>query len=206
MRKLNITVYLFLLMFTIMAVITDDTSAQEQKNKLLDMFQDERDAVKHNCAMVNLKDAKNKNCVLQRFEDHELRLIIYDRDAYGKFTKSQELCIPSWYQKAKVEFVDLIGDGRQFIFATFEGNTGTGTLQMIIMMIGWHNSKFMPVLAETVEYSLSERGDIKSLKMSYEIKNKKSPKASVELKYKFMAEDKNEYPHKFNAAWADKLS
>lgn len=185
--------------------VTSEAHAQENKNILPDKFQNEKDATKHNCIIAKVKDAKQKSCVLQEFEEHALKLIIYDANTQGEFKKAQELCIPSWYQKAKVKFLELIGDGKQFMFVTFEGNTGTGTLQMILMIIGWHDGKFVPVLAETIDYYFMERDDIASLKMSYEIKNIKTPKATLQLKYKFIAEDRNEFPFKFNATWPDQL-
>lgn len=206
MRKLlTIILLLFSTIFTDTAVVISETQAQENET-LFERFQNEKDAIKHKCIIVRLKDAKQKSCVLQKFEGHELKLIIYDANAQGEFKKDRELCIPSWYQKGKVKFLELLGDGKQFMSITFEGNTGTGTLQMVLMIIGWHDGKFVPVLVETADYYLMERDDIASLKMSYVIENIKTSKVTLHLKYKFIARDKNEYPFKFNAAWEEKLT
>ena len=188
-----------------MAFVMCDAHAQANESSIPDIFQGEKDAIKHNCVIVRLKDANHPMCVLQKFEGHELKLNIYDADVNGKYEKSQELCIPSWYQKAKVKFLELTSNGKQFIFLTFEGNTGTGTLQMILMIIGWHDGKYVPVLAETVDYHIMERDDSTSLKMSYAIENIKTQKVNLLLEYKFIAKNINEFPFQFNSSWTEIL-
>jgi hypothetical protein len=188
-----------------MAVASSNAFAQGNVTFIPDVFQNEKDAIEHSCAIVRLKDANHPMCVLQEFEVHKLRLNIYDANVNGKFEKSEELCIPSWYQKAKVEFIELSSKGQQFIFVRFEGNTGTGTLQTILMIIGWHHGKFIPVLAETIDYYIKERDDITSLKMSYAIENIRTQGVSLLLNYKFVATDRNEFPSQFSASWTESL-
>jgi hypothetical protein len=206
MKKLFFISTLSSIIFTVMVMLTCHAQALEKISGIPDAFQNKKDAIENQCHIANLKgDKKRPVCVLQKFEEHELRLITYDSDENGRFVKAKELCIPSWYQKAKVKFKELSNTGQQFIFVTFEGNTGTGTLQTILMIIGWHDGKYMPVLAETIDYYIMERDESNSLKMSYKIDNIKTQNVSLKLKYKYTAKDRNEIPSQCKASWADVL-
>jgi hypothetical protein len=180
--------------------------ALENEYDIPDAFLNKKDAIAGKCHIVNLKgDHKRPVCVMQKFEGHELRLVTYDSTEDGGFIKAQEICIPSWYQKAKVKFSQLSGTRQRFIFVTFEGNTGTGTLQMILMIIGWHEGKYVPVLAETVDYYEMKRDKTNSLKMSYKIDNIKTQKVTLRLKYKYREEYINEIPTRCKTSWTDVL-
>lgn len=188
-----------------MIVLTFRSHALENKSSVPDTFENKEDAINNKCKVVNLKGDKHPVCVLQIFEGHEFKLITYDGDQNGRFVKAQELCIPSWYQKAKLKFIELSNIGQQFMFITFEGNTGTGTLQDILMIIGWHDGKYVPVLAETIGYYIMERDKSDSLKMNYKINNIKTQKVSLTLKYKYAAKDKNEISSQCKTSWTDIL-
>lgn len=205
MKIVLTSIWVLILVVPVFIISVPLSRAQEDKNGLHEQFLNIEEAQKHNCTIVDLKGLRQKSCVLQNFEDHELRLAIYDANTKGQLLKSQELCIPSWYQKATVKYLDLLGEGKQFIVLTFEGNTGTGTLQMIRMFIAWHNGKFVPTLAETVDYDLTEGSDVVSLKMTYKIKNKGSSKVKLFLKYNFTAWDIEPSQVKSTSTWYDTL-
>lgn len=164
----------------------------------------EQATLQHNCQIVHLKNPSQINCVLQSLEGHELILTVYDPDKNGGFNKSQQFCIPSWYHKATVRYEDILGTGTQFMFIEFEGNTGTGTLQKILTIIGWHNGKFVPVLSETIRYDVSERESLDSLTMDYKVEHKNTPDVSLSLFYKLSLKNQ-ENPSLFNASWSDIL-
>lgn len=179
--------------------------ADGAKNVAIESFVNSNDAKQQGCSIVNLKGTVQKSCVLQKFEGHELQLLIYDENSRGEFIKSQELCIPSWYQKATVKFLSLVNNV-DFLFVTFEGNCGTGTLQMILMIIGWHNGKFVPVLTETLDYKLTEHTNIKELKMSYSFKNIGTPNVILQLEHKINARKESESQFIDNCMWTEQLN
>lgn len=188
MKKLLFLLFaVFLIVLADIAVVLSEVCAQEHKGILPEKFLNEKEAIQHKCKVIRLKDTKQKSCMIQEFEGHDLKLIFYDANNKGEFQKFQQLCIPSWYWKAKVKHLDFLGEGKEFIFVEFEGNTGTGTLQTILMIIGWKENKFVPVLAETISYDIMEREDGLSLKMKYAFENLKTSKVALWLNYKFMA-------------------
>jgi hypothetical protein len=205
MKRLHFLSFLSLFIFTAVIMPACRAYALEDESEAPDAFWNKEEATACQCHMVNLKGGKLPSCVLQVFEGQELKLIIYDGHENGAFFKDRVLCIPSWYQKAKVKYSDLTKKGRQFIWVTFEGNTGTGVLQMILMIIGWHDGKYVPVLAETIDYYNSERGKFNKLKMNYKIDNIKTRKVSLRLKYKYREEYINRIPSRCNRSWTDVL-
>lgn len=163
-------------------------------------FQNEGDAIKNGCKIVHLKGKNQKSCVVQRNLFHAFELTIYDRDFKGQFRQAGEFCIPSWYQMAKISYKDLLGNGRQFVVAEFEGNTGTATLQMILMLIYWDGGKYSPVLAETISYELGNT----LLKAKYSFLNTGTLKLSVRLNYVLLQKDERS-SQEFKTTWKEDL-
>jgi hypothetical protein len=157
------------------------------------------------CKVVVLKDHNRKSAVSEKFEGQTLILTLYDINAKGEYIKSDQICIPSWYGMARVEYKDLLGDGKHFIFVEFEGNTGLGTLQIILLVIGWHEDRFVPVLLETVFYKLEELFDSTTrLYMDYVIRNVGTSNVAIDVEYKYFAID-DKLPFKFEAKWSERL-
>ncbi|MBI5849071.1 MAG: hypothetical protein HZB31_14195 [Nitrospirae bacterium] len=167
-------------------------------------FATKRAAVKNGCQMQPLKDKKKENCIISAFDDHDLKITVYDGNTNGEFEQRNQLTITSWYQMAKISYEDLLGNGIKFIRIESEGNTGTGTLQKILSYWGWHADKFVPVFFETTSYHISSAGGyLEDFKMNYEFNNKGSQQISAALKYHYS--DTNP-KHRASYTWQEKLS
>ena len=143
------------------------------------------EARQHPCPLVRLKPRDRVSCVAQQWWDHTLLVAIYDQNTQGRFRKTTEFCVPSWYGKAKVRSVNLLGAGRHFLAITFEGNTGTGTLQLIQMYIGWNGTAFVPVYAETIDYTIGALGFKRQLTVRTTVRHRASAHVSVHLHFRY---------------------
>jgi hypothetical protein len=148
-------------------------------------FRNEAEARQQHCTQVRLKSRDSVSCVVQKFWDHALMLAIYDKNTKGRFLKTTEFCVPSWYGMAKLRYVNLLGDGRNFLDITFEGNTGTGTLQMIQMYIGWNGTAFVPAYAETIDYTIGALGFKRRLTVRTIVRNHSSANVSMHLQFRY---------------------
>lgn len=164
-------------------------------------FTTKADAVKSGCQLQTLKCNKKENCVINEFDGHDLKISIYDSNPNGEFERTNQLTITSWYQEAKINYEDLLGNGINFIRIEFEGNTGTDTLQKILSYWGWHDDKFVPVFFETTSYYISGRY-LEELQMNYEFNNKGSKQLSAVLKFSY---SNNNPKHKAKYKWSETL-
>lgn len=164
--------------------------------------QDEKQAINNGCKVTRLKKGDANNCVLEKFDGHDLVLTIYDF-AQGQYKKTDQFRITSWYNEAKVSYKDLLGRGTDFIIVEFEGNTGTGTLQKVLAVIGWNKGKFVPVLLEPLSYYVDNKGMLTDLKVNYEIAHNGSDGAAFNFKYTYSKESVQET---YRRAWSDSLS
>jgi hypothetical protein len=123
------------------------------------------------------------------------------------FIRTERIRIISWYGKIKIEYKDVLERGNNFIFAEFEGNTGTGTLQIILVIIAWHNDRFVPVLAETLSYynSCCDIGDLQELKMSYKFTHRDSKPPSIHLDFKYIETYSHGPYANLNGTWSEDL-
>ncbi len=170
-------------------------------------FMTKDDAVKSGCQLQKLKEQNMENCILNDFDGHDLKITVYDGNPNGEFERTNQLTITSWYQEARINYEDLLGNEIKFIKVEFEGNAGTGTLQKILSYWGWHDDKFVPVLFETTSYYISGRY-LEELKMNYEFVNKGTKQISVVLKYHYSNNNpkrKAKYTWKETLPWQDSI-
>ena len=167
------------------------------------------EARQHPCPLVRLKARDRVSCVAQQWWDHALLVAIYDQDPTGRFRKTTEFCVPSWYGKATVRSVNLLGAGRHFLDITFEGNTGTGTLQRIQMYIGWNGTAFVPVYAETIDYTIGALGFTRQLTVRTTVRHRASAHVAVHLHFRYSAgQERDAAPTalwRSTAAWQNML-
>jgi len=169
-------------------------------------FRDRNEAEREGCKVHKLKSHVRDNCVIERFDpqdSHELLLEVYDSDTQSRFLKAEQIRLSSWYNKAKVGYGDLLGDGREFIFIESEGNTGTGTLQMILTVIGWNDRKFFPVLMETVSFYEQSGLDSVDLLVSYRFTKLGTRSASLHLA--FLYHEVGEETSQRSISWTNSL-
>jgi hypothetical protein len=148
-------------------------------------FATKNDAVRQGCEFHRLKSTKTSNCVLRKFIGHDLVLTVYDPSPDGQWQQAERLSVTSWYNKAKVSYLDILGTGVDFIRVDFEGNTGSGTFQQILTLIGWRDGQFRPALMETTNYFEYEKGFKKELRMRYKSRKQGTEDVSLELVYDF---------------------
>ena len=158
-------------------------------------------ALKYGCKILSIKQRTAENGIVWRFDGHDLLISIYDFENDGKLVRKNQLQITSWYQKAKIYFDDLLGNGVKFIKVESEGNTGTGTLQMIHSYWGWKKDRFLPVFFETKSYYISGQY-LEDLKVNYQFRKKTSKQVSVVLDYRYR---NNNPKHKSKYSWTESL-
>lgn len=127
-----------------------------------------------NCQLHVLKGEDVYTCVVSKMDAHVLHLDVYTLNDANQFIKTERLSVPSWYNQAKVTYEDLLGQGTEFILVNFEGNTGTGTLQNILGIWGWHEHAFKPLLIETVSYKMGAVGYYQNLDVNTRFSNKQN--------------------------------
>ena len=148
-------------------------------------FLTKSDAVRQGCEFHRLKNTNTSSCVLRKFIGHDLVLAVYDPSPDGQWLQAERLSVTSWYNKAKVAYLDILGNGVDFIRVDFEGNTGSGTSQQIRTLIGWREGKFQPVLIETTNFYEYEKGFKKELSMRYKSRKHGAEEVSLDLVYNF---------------------
>jgi len=141
------------------------------------------DAGKAGCQFVTLKGKHAANCILQRREAHSLLLFVYDATRSRKWVRSERLELSSWYGKARVSFVDLFRNGGHFMSVDFEGNTGTGVLQMLNVLIGWNGRAFEAASLEIASDSHQSMGNESELRMTNTIQPGKAPSLTLVYRY-----------------------
>jgi len=97
-----------IVIFSLSQLVFADTTPQTMVSA--ESFSSESEARRKKCEILTIKDEKLKSAILQKVEHQTLMLTIYDRNDKGEFVKSDQICIPSWYGMAKVEYKDLLGD------------------------------------------------------------------------------------------------
>src|SRR5262245_47017485 len=167
-------------MILMVCVLVSTAAAQEAPEKFTNLK-----AARHaGCRMVFLKSAQVQSCVLQGLEGNHLTLDLYDSTPSGEFFHQETFVITSWYLRAKMDFPNIFADGTYFIGVRFEGNSGTGVLQWIYLLIGWNRTRYEAALLESVDYSLSTLGDWYEWKTSMRIQPRANPRISLNFSYR----------------------
>lgn len=127
------------------------------------------------------------------------------------------MCIPSKYESAKVHYLDVPGLRQTFVIVRFEGDTGTGVLQEVLLGIGWNDGRFAPVLLETASYRVDAMANQRHLRLEYSLQKKETKVPFLELRYHYSerntsASRSNENPsddasptYAFEATWSERL-
>jgi hypothetical protein len=166
------------------------------------MFQTKKTAIEKGCVFHSIKKANIENCILGEFDGHDFIITIYDSNTDGEFIRTNQLIITSWYQKAKIGYEDLLGNGVKFIRVESEGNTGTGYSQTILSYWGWHDNKFVPIFFETISYVISDKY-YEDLNMNYNFINKGTKQVSLVLAYQYFNDS---LKHKYDYTWKEELN
>lgn len=153
------------------------------------------------CQWQPIKAGGEPSCVLQQFVGHDLLLSLFDKSDQNHSHPSAQLHISSWYQQAKVSYVDLLGNGTRFIRVESEGNTGTGTLQKLVSLWGWQQRRLVPVLLETSSYQ-SEGKYSEKLTMTYKLQNAQSKRPALRLHFVY---SDNHPSDKVHQQWEENL-
>jgi len=157
------------------------------------------EARKAGCKKVFIRDPDKANCERVHFEGNTLSLGIYGAAASGEWKLEQQFQITDWYGMAKIDFPDVFGDGRRFVGVRFEGNTGTGVIQFIYLLIGWNRDHYEAAFFDTVEYRVSGPGEFRELKAAARIRRGAKPQLTMNYRYQKQVEGKA----KLSQSWRD---
>ncbi len=157
------------------------------------------------CKFHALKTKDKLDCVVEEFSGNEMILFVYELQKQSLVGKPEKIIIPSWYNFADVEYQDILGDGKKMIFATFEGNSGSATLQKILIVFHFQESSFRPVLFETISYTLSCCGKSQSLDLKYKFVDPGTKRVSIQLNYTYNQYVANKVQMDQRKIWADEL-
>lgn len=146
-------------------------------------FKNEKEAAQAGCKIIFLKNTQYKSCVLGQTEGNELSLAFYDQDSSGAFQYQQNISISSWYLEAKFNFIKVFEKGPQFIAVEFEGNTGTGVIQKVYLLIGWNQNHFEAAFLENKNYMMNVLGNETVAKTDFQFHASTSPELLLQHSY-----------------------
>jgi hypothetical protein len=157
------------------------------------------------CKFHALKNKDKLNCIIEEFSGNEMLLYVYELQNQSLVGKPEKIIVPSWYNFASVEYLDILGDGKKMLFVTFEGNTGSATLQKILIVFHYQNNSFRPVLFETISYTLSCCGKSQSLDLKYRFIDQGTKRVSIQLDYTYNQYVSNKIQLDKRKTWSDEL-
>jgi len=201
MKTRALPALLMLLSLLPKGVSADDVNSQPPKS-----FSNLTAAESHGCKKVNLYGPGRSSCVIEALEMHELMLNIYEMGGSGAYKLSGRVCVPSWYEGAKVKYQDFDGGGKDLVVVDTEGNTGTGVLQKILLVFGYNGREFVPVLLETTSYDFGTLGYKEELRMEHAIKNLGSREVTIDLHHEYVLHQSRDNPLGMKASWSERLA
>lgn len=157
------------------------------------------------CKFHPLKVKDRLDCVVEDFSGNEMVLYVYEIQNQTLSKNPQKIIIPSWYNFATVEYIDILGEGKKMIFAVFEGTAGSNTMQKILIVFHFQNDAFRPVLFETISYVLSRRGLSQSLNLKYKFLDFGTKRVSIQLDYTYNVIISNKVQQDRRKTWTDEL-
>lgn len=157
------------------------------------------------CKFHSLKTKDKLDCVVEEFSENEMILYVYEFEKQNLIGKPEKIIIPSWYNFANVEYTDILGEGKKMIFVTFEGTSGSATMQKILILFHFQNNSFRPVLFETISYTLACCGKSQSLDLKYKFIDIGTKRVSIELKYTYNQYIANKVQLDKRKIWSDEL-
>lgn len=203
MRFWSRAVLLCLLIETIVASDLAYAGVSQTKPPFPESFASSAEAIKAGCKVIRLKSPHLKSLMLTGWDQRETIIAIYDPAPDGRIRKAHEIRITSWYGFATASISDWLKNRTDFILVEFEGNTGTGTLQMILTAFGWDGRKLLPVLMETISYTnCFDLDDYAELKNRFSIKYAKTGEPMFVAKYDLTTDATKKPTH---AYWTDAL-
>lgn len=185
-------------------VMGNSAIGQETKQNLI--FASSQEAEQEGCVITKLKDEFPSSCIMKETGDQMVTLVIYDGDKNGRYTRAEELCIPTYYWDASIKFLHIFKSSNATIEVKFTGAHGTGLGQKILMLVRWHHGKFVPILAETIEYHVNGMSEKQKMIVNYKYNNIRKDRPVVELFYSIQIKDIEQKKFKFKANWNDELT
>jgi len=155
-----------------------------------------------------IKTTDRRTCLFKVRDGQRLRLFVYDADSSGTYSRTEEICLPTWYSEAAIATADVLNDGREALLIEHFGNVGTNTDQRILAILAWHSASagdegaFRLIFWETVSYHIGFGGDNRQLDVAYDLLPTDSP-PEIRLSYRYKT-TRNDLPF-FEVAWQDRL-
>ncbi|GAK52401.1 hypothetical protein U14_03652 [Candidatus Moduliflexus flocculans] len=155
-----------------------------------------------------IKTTERRTCLFKVRDGQRLRVFVYDADSSGAYSRTEDICLPTWYSEAAIATADVLGDGRKALLIEHFGNVGTNTDQRILAILAWHSASagdegaFRLIFWETVSYHIGFGGDNRQLDVAYDLLPTNSP-PEIRLTYHYKTA-RSDLPF-FEVAWQDRL-
>ncbi len=155
-----------------------------------------------------IKTTDRHTCLFKIRDGQRLRLFVYDADSSGAYSRTEDICLPTWYSEAAITTAGVLNDGRKALLIEHFGNVGTNTDQRILAILAWHSASagdegaFRLIFWETVSYHIGFGGDNRQLDVAYDLLPTNSP-PEIRLNYHYKA-TRSELPF-FEITWQDRL-
>ncbi len=155
-----------------------------------------------------IKTADRRTCLFKVRDGQRLRLFVYEADSSGAYSRTEEICLPTWYNKAAISTADILNDGRKALLIEHFGNVGTNTDQRVVAILAWHSASagdegaFRLIFWETVSYHIGFSGDNRQLDVAYDLLPNNSP-PEIRLTYHYKT-TRSDLPF-FELTWQDRL-
>lgn len=159
-------------------------------------------ALKAGCRVSGQAGDGNRFCLVSRHEDQQLRIEVFKETKPGSFAPLQELCVPSWYGNATADWLMTTQSRMVLGKVIFEGDTGTGTLQRLVLI--FRPGENRPALLETLSYELGGAGFKRQLNTKFQLRSAEGADVVI-LGFGLETLAQGEFPAEEVTRWTDSL-
>jgi hypothetical protein len=127
-------------------------------------------------------------CIADESEERRVRVVAYAHDgpgATGQRSRIGEICLLSWYENRRISYIDLPGLTKTLVLIEFDGATGTGLRQTVLLGLTW-DGRFRPALLETKSFEVSQLGYTENLAVSYRVDGPATRAPAILLSYSYV--------------------
>lgn len=123
-------------------------------------------------------------CAMAHTDRFRLKLTIRERSS-GRVV--EEVCAPSKYEGATATYVDLPGINRTVVRLSFEGASGTGISQRVLLGVTWDGaaSHLRPAFLESASFDVSVMEDERRLTLRHVFERTGTSQPTLRLNYDY---------------------
>src|SRR5262245_6328971 len=102
LMKISKNCFLTVLFFALATLSVHASADVDAHKNQPPLFINRKEAIQNNCHPISLKGNHQKSCFVQGDGSSQHKTItLYDENEAGQYVRSEDVCIPSWYGKAK---------------------------------------------------------------------------------------------------------